>query len=406
MESVRSRIVRDYGRLDKTAFARNRLAGLRALVVGAGALGNEVIKNLALVGIGRLDILDRDRVEASNLTRSVLFCTRDIADHIAAGTPKAQFAARRVQEINPDVIVDSYVGEVGDLGAGIIRRADVVFSCVDNEMARLELGWVCSRLGKLLVDAGLGLVNPSSGMVSVFRSADGPCYACRKGGARRRMLLQELHGREDSCIVKERLQREAAAIPTTPTMASIVGAMQVEIGVREAVETAAAGSPTTGTSHRVILHPDVRLDTSRFERSPNCPLHDPESVFRTIDERPDRVSEQWTPAQMLQETGSDATFLIFDWPITARASCRGCKHEWEPLMRRARFRRERCPRCHGDDLVEIEVLTGVAADGPWSQRSLAALGLPRGHIHEVVVGLERRHIEVTGDLRATVSASC
>src|SRR5262249_9220187 len=157
------------------------------------ALGNEVIKNLALLGIQRVIIVDRDRVERSNLTRSILYCTTDIEQEIARGTPKASFAARRAREINPDVDVEAHVGEVGDLGGGIIRRADVVFSCLDNEMARLELSAWCSRLDRRLIDGGLGLMNYSSGMVSIYPGAGGPCYACRKGTDRRRQLLQELY---------------------------------------------------------------------------------------------------------------------------------------------------------------------------------------------------------------------
>ena len=56
---------RDYSRLEKTAFSRERTGRLTVAVVGAGALGNEVIKNLALLGVGRLAVFDRDRLEAS-----------------------------------------------------------------------------------------------------------------------------------------------------------------------------------------------------------------------------------------------------------------------------------------------------------------------------------------------------
>jgi hypothetical protein len=139
-----------------------------------------------------------------------------------------------------------------------------------------------------------------------------------------------------------------------------------------------------------------------FDRSPSCPLHDPDSLIREVDERTDRVSSEWTPAQLFAEIAGGEMFLNFDWPVTARATCHACRHEWEPLMRRARFRRERCPACGSDDLVETEVLTGIDPRSPWADRPLAALGLPRAHIHEVIVGsgasMRRRHIEVTGDL--------
>jgi adenylyltransferase/sulfurtransferase len=379
------------------------MIGLNVLVVGAGALGNEVIKNLALLGVGRLTILDRDRIEASNLTRSVLFCTPDIQAHISRGTPKAALAARRAREINPDVDATAHVGEIADFGAGRVRQCDLVFSCLDNEMARLELGWMCTRLNKPLIDGGLGLVNTSSGMISIFPGAFGPCYACRKGTERRRALLVELQGREDPCGLKERLAREAAVVPTTPIMASVVGAMQVETGIRLALGGREAFSDSEGVSIRITLHPQTELETFTFLRSPNCPLHQAESVVAGVIERADRVSPEWTVGQMLSDVGTDA-FLSFDWPMTARAACRACDHVWEPMLRRARFRHERCPRCSSADLAETEVLTGLHASSPWADRPLASLGLPAAHIHEVVVGsgsgATRRHIEVTGDLRA------
>ena len=133
-----------------------------------------MLKSLALVGVGRILVVDWDRVERSNLTRSVLYCAPDIEQHLAAGTPKAVLAAQRVAELNPDVSARAVVGEVADLGLGVLRRADVVFGCLDNEMARVELGWACVRADRVLVDGGLGNLNPSSGMVLVFPGRHGP----------------------------------------------------------------------------------------------------------------------------------------------------------------------------------------------------------------------------------------
>ena len=68
-------------------------------MVGAGALGNEVLKNLALVGVGEIYLIDFDQIEKSNLTRSVLFRQRD------CGRPKAEAAAEAVRDLNPDTQV-------------------------------------------------------------------------------------------------------------------------------------------------------------------------------------------------------------------------------------------------------------------------------------------------------------
>src|SRR5918997_3433412 len=83
---------------------QQRLANARVLVVGAGALGNEIIKNLALLGVGNVLIADMDRVENSNLSRSALYRAAD------NGKPKAQTAARAAREIFPDLNVQAFDG--------------------------------------------------------------------------------------------------------------------------------------------------------------------------------------------------------------------------------------------------------------------------------------------------------
>src|SRR2546421_11957613 len=72
---------------------QEKVAAAKVLVIGAGALGNEVIKNLALLGVGHILIIDMDRIEASNLSRSILFRQTD------EGNFKAQTAARAAREI-------------------------------------------------------------------------------------------------------------------------------------------------------------------------------------------------------------------------------------------------------------------------------------------------------------------
>src|SRR5215471_13912573 len=111
---------RDYSRLDSTIYNRARLSGLNVMVVGAGALGNEVIKNLTLLGLGTIYIVDRDVIESSNLTRSVLFCVPHVQQIIDSRTSKAKFAAIRVHEINPEVRCIAIEQEIADVGLGVL----------------------------------------------------------------------------------------------------------------------------------------------------------------------------------------------------------------------------------------------------------------------------------------------
>ena len=100
---------------------QERLKNAAIMVVGAGAIGNELIKNLALLGIGRILIFDMDAIEHTNLTRSVLYRAKDV------GRYKAEVAAERAMEINPDVKAKAFVSNIiDDVGLGVFRRMDVV----------------------------------------------------------------------------------------------------------------------------------------------------------------------------------------------------------------------------------------------------------------------------------------
>ena len=76
---------------------QERLAAAKVLLLGAGALGNEILKNLALLGVGRVYVADLDTVENSNLSRSVLFREQD------CGRPKAEVVAERARDVYPEM---------------------------------------------------------------------------------------------------------------------------------------------------------------------------------------------------------------------------------------------------------------------------------------------------------------
>lgn len=110
-------------------FRRERVSEARVLVAGAGALGNEVIKDLALFGVGHIYVVDFDRIEVSNLTRSVLFREEDAFAH----RYKAEVAAARAVEINPQIEVTPIVGNLfSEVGLGLYRSVDVIIGCLDS----------------------------------------------------------------------------------------------------------------------------------------------------------------------------------------------------------------------------------------------------------------------------------
>jgi len=148
-----------------------RLRASRVLVVGAGGLGVPVLSYLAGAGIGRLGIVDGDRLEPSNLHRQTLYALAD------AGQSKAELAARRLRALNPDVDVHVHpVRLSAENGAALIEPYQLVVDCTDNFSTKFLLNDLCVRLGKPVI---LSSVYQLEGQLQVVRAdRAGACLRC------------------------------------------------------------------------------------------------------------------------------------------------------------------------------------------------------------------------------------
>ena len=111
------------------------------LVVGAGALGNEVLKDLALSGFRRISIVDMDHVVRSNLNRCVFFSNEDADEK----RMKVDVVAEKLRILEPELRLSTYAGKVQDLGEDFIPSHDIVLGCLDNIEARLHLNAHCCQ---------------------------------------------------------------------------------------------------------------------------------------------------------------------------------------------------------------------------------------------------------------------
>lgn len=122
------------------------------LVVGVGALGCEILSKLALAGFDRLDIVDFDVVEGSNLCRQFLFTSHDV------GRPKAAVAAERLRSRHPGLVCRAHVCRVELLPASFLVQFNLVFAALDNVKGRLWLNEILCTAAPpaslLLVEAG------------------------------------------------------------------------------------------------------------------------------------------------------------------------------------------------------------------------------------------------------------
>ncbi len=122
------------------------------LIVGMGAIGNELLKNLVLLGIGNITIIDYDTIEIHNLTRSVFFREEDV------GKSKVEIASKRAKELNPDkrINITSYKQNFYDvIQIDSLKKYDVVFSAVDNYEARILLHRLCYLANVDFINSGI-----------------------------------------------------------------------------------------------------------------------------------------------------------------------------------------------------------------------------------------------------------
>jgi adenylyltransferase/sulfurtransferase len=149
---------------------QERLQNGSALVVGAGGLGSPVSMYLAAAGVGRIGLVDFDRVDETNLHRQLLYGTADV------GRPKLEAARERLAEINPHVTLDLHETMLSSENAlEILGGYDVIVDGTDNFPTRYLVNDACTLLRKPNV---YGSVFRFEGQVSVFDAERGPCYRC------------------------------------------------------------------------------------------------------------------------------------------------------------------------------------------------------------------------------------
>lgn len=197
-------------------FSQDKIAQAHVMVVGCGALGNEVLKNLVLMGIKYIVAVDFDIVEIGNLSRSVLFRKADAENY----RRKIDVIAERLHEINPETEIKTIYGDIGyDVGLGVIRDMDVVIGCVDSQWARFCINRLCMRAGVPWVDGG---IYEMEGTVRVFKPGVN-CYACNLGDEGKRDLQRRM-----PCAGIIRRKEQVGSAPTTAIIASVIGAVQVQ----------------------------------------------------------------------------------------------------------------------------------------------------------------------------------
>lgn len=150
--------------------AQARLKAGSVLVIGAGGLGCPVLLYLAAAGVGRIVLVDADRLDVSNLQRQVLYTSDDV------GAPKAEAAARRLRALNPLIAIEPHPDRFDRSNAlELVRAVDVAIDGSDNFATRYLANDACVLADRPLV---YGAIHGFEGQASVFNWQGGPTYRC------------------------------------------------------------------------------------------------------------------------------------------------------------------------------------------------------------------------------------
>ena len=351
-------------------FSQTEVKAARIAVVGAGAIGNEVVKNLALLGVGQIDVYDFDTVEIHNLTRSVLLRESDL------GRPKAACVVERAAELDPNCRLRAMTGDVRDtLNPGSISMYSAVISAVDNFDARLRLNQLCLLASVDFINAAI-----DSRFVSLetfpHSRWDIACYECHLPDSTYQRIAERY-----SCGGLMKRAFEERKVPTTAITASLAGAMA-------AAAALGLGDPANKSpgARRVFLDSHTMLSqASSLMRQSACP------ACSGLRSRPKRIeladlrlilkdNEAGRSTAVFQEHGSDdseATFsedsilVVLPEPVITGYRCAQCGGNQgqglgasDVIGHRARQFDDRlswCPNCKAASMqIELRERFGLA----------------------------------------------
>ena len=359
---------------------QERLANATIMVVGAGAIGNELIKNLTLLGIGKILIFDMDAIENTNLTRSVLYRAKDV------GRYKAEVAAERAREINPDVHAKAFISNIiDDVGLGVFRRMDVVLGGLDNREARLHINQSCYKVNKPWID---GAIEALSGFARVFVPGHGACYECTMTETDWMLI-----NKRKSCALLTHEQMAEGKIPTTPTSSSVIAGIQVQEMLkllhsdRNLPTLAGKGFVFNGLTHDSYV--------VEYQEKPDCMSHD---IYEEIIEKPWSVKDKTIKSaldEIKAEMGENAV-LDLDRDIAIEASCSCGEHKklFVPVHK-LKGSMLTCEKCGNQ--MNFENKHSFNGTEDYLDKTFSEIGIPALHIIAGRVGMNIKHYEFTAD---------
>jgi len=193
------------------AGGQKKLREATVVVAGAGAIGNEVAKNLAMLGVGRLLIIDNDVVELSNTSRMIFF------DRKNQGLNKARVLAQAITSKFPYVDAAAWTGALEDLPLEHLLSANTIVCGLDNVVSRIYLSQISRRYSIPMIDGG---IVGYRGRIQVYVPPEMPCPLCTYPSAE----YGRIAGLRNPCDGPA----EETKVPSLPTTISLVSSIQCQ----------------------------------------------------------------------------------------------------------------------------------------------------------------------------------
>src|SRR5258707_10358544 len=361
---------------------QNKIRETKVLVIGAGALGNEILKNLGLLGLRDIVVMDMDRIEESNLSRTILFRGEHIGEY------KANVAASSVEAINGDSNVRALVANVmHDCGLGLFSWSDVILAGLDNREARLWINRCAWKVNRPWIDGAIEGIN---GVARVFVAGSAPCYECTLGETDWKLLEKRM-----SCNLLLREANTEGKIATTPTISSVIAGIEVQ----EAVKLL-HGMPTLAGSGFVfegLNHTSYKVE---YTANPDCMSH---FTYENVTELA-RKSSEWTLEDLrrrgVEDLGPPEGVVEFTRDIVRELECPSCgaKEEIFAPVGSIKYEQGRCPR--DGEMRVVKTIHSYDGSEDFGKRSLHKLGLPLFDVFTVRTAENEKAYLMAGDWRA------
>lgn len=337
---------------------QDKIARCRLLVIGAGALGNEILKNAALLGFTQVIIVDMDRIESSNLSRAVLFRSDDV------GHFKAEVAARAYTELAPDAIVHPLAANViHGCGLGLFEWSDVIIAGLDNREARLWINRCAWKVNRPWVDGAIEGIN---GVARAFLPGVAPCYECTLGKVDWELLQKRM-----SCNLLRVEPTTEGKVPTTPTISSIIAGVQVQ----EAVKLI-HGLPLLASKGYVFEGMNHSSYVVEYTTNPDCMSHYTLPTIHHLTECSSQLTLQDLRQRAQSDLGSSDVVIEFSRDVAQKFVCPACNQEEEIFQPLGSVPFEQA-RCKKDGQVRTVVsLHLYSGESDLAKRRLHQLGLP------------------------------